>query len=252
MHIKTFKTHKIRSNESLIELIDSYVPQLSENTIFVITSKIVSLCEGRVVEKRDVTSKINLIRDSADAYLDTGSEPGPYDIHLTITNNILIPTAGIDESNGDGLYILYPKDVQQSALLIWDHLRKRDNLTHVGVIISDSHSTPLRRGVVGIGLGWCGFNSLYNYIGTPDCFGDPLKMTKVNVLDSLTAAAVFCMGEGNEQTPFATVENAPKVQFSEHPPGVEEINEFCIKMENDIYAPLLKSGNWIKPEQISV
>ena len=69
-------------------------------------------------------------------------------------------------------------------------------------------------------------------------------MTKVNVLDSITAAAVFCMGEGNEQTPFALVENAPKVEFTQAPPDDEEINEFCVSMENDLYSPLLKNGCW--------
>ncbi len=208
----------------------------------VITSKIVSLCEGRVVPGDEVSCKRQLVRNAADAYLD---EEAPFDIQLTITNNILIPSAGIDESNGNGSYILYPEDVQASALLIWNHLRKRDGLKRIGVIISDSHSTPLRRGVVGIGLGWCGFKPLYSYIGKPDCFNTPLKMTKVNVLDSLASAAVFCMGEGNESTPLATVRGVRNVEFEDSPPLAEDCEEFLVRMENDLYAPLLKNGNWV-------
>ncbi|WP_225416175.1 hypothetical protein [Wolbachia endosymbiont of Brugia malayi] len=42
----------------------------------------------------------------------------PYDLYLTIKDDILIPSAGIDESNGDEMYILYLKDVQKVAVLI--------------------------------------------------------------------------------------------------------------------------------------
>lgn len=244
MRINTHKTHAILCGESLFSIIDQYLPKVCEEAIVVITSKIISLCEGRVVEKNTVLSKKELIQQCADAYLDMGEESSPHDIELTITNNILIPSAGIDESNGNGMYILYPADVQRSAFAIWEHLRKRDSVNKVGVIISDSHSTPLRRGVVGIGLGWCGFHPLYSYIGKPDCFQQPLKMTKVNVLDSLTAAAVFCMGEGNEQTPIAVVEGASHVNFQDGSPTVEDCDEFLMTMENDLYAPLLVDPRW--------
>lgn len=245
MNIKTHKTHAILPNESLLAIIDSYLPPLGENTIVVITSKIISLCEGSVVDKSTGISKTTLIRESADAYLKREDHQSPHEVELTIKNNILIPSAGIDESNGNGFYILYPSNIQKSAKSLWDHLRKRDRVSHLGIIVSDSHSTPLRRGVVGIGLGWCGFSPLYSYIGKPDCFKTPLKMTKVNVLDSLTAAAVFCMGEGNEQTPLATITNAPKVEFLDRSPSKEETEEFCMTMENDLYAPLLKNDRWV-------
>lgn len=242
MHIKAHKTHAILPGESLFHILDTYLPKVGEGSIVVITSKIVSLCEGRVVKKDATICKKSLIQQCSQAYLDI--DAGPHDIHLTITNHILIPSAGIDESNGNGCYILYPQDVQQSAQAIWEHLKRRDGVKKLGVVISDSHSTPLRRGVVGIGLGWCGFHPLYSYIGKPDCFQTPLKMTKVNVLDSLTAAAVYCMGEGNEHTPFAVIEEAVNVDFQDSPPLPEDCAEFLVTMENDLYAPLLKNSHW--------
>jgi putative folate metabolism gamma-glutamate ligase len=246
MHIKTHKTHPITSQDSLFPLIDAYVPRLEEKSILAITSKIVSLCEGSVVAKESVSSKTDLIQQSADAYLDYKEEfPVQHSIQLTIKNNILIPSAGIDESNGNGDYILYPKDVQQSAISIWEYLRNRNGIQNVGVIITDSHTTPMRRGVMGIGLGWCGFSPTHNYIGKPDCFGALLRVTLANNLDALAAAAVFCMGEGNEQTPFAVITNAPKITFQSIPPTKEEIEHFCIPMEEDLYAPLLKNARWI-------
>lgn len=246
MHIKTYKTHRITTEDSLIGLVDAYIPSLKERSIVAITSKIISLCEGCVVEKSSVESKEALIRQSADAYLDLPNELiAPHAIQITIKNNILIPSAGIDESNGNGIYILYPKNIQQSATAIWEHLRKRDNLQELGIVITDSHTTPMRRGVIGIGLSWCGFKSLYDYIGKPDCFGVPLQVTMKNNLDALAVAAVFCMGEANEQTPFAVVNDAPNIEFQSAPPTDAEVQSLVIPMEEDLYAPLLKNEYWV-------
>jgi putative folate metabolism gamma-glutamate ligase len=250
MHIKTYRTHKITTRNSLFSLIDAYLPKIEERSIFVITSKIISLCEGSVVQKEEVVSKKVLIQESADAYLDYEDKTmNPYSIQLTVKNNILIPSAGIDESNGNGVYILYPKNIQQSAISIWEYLRNRDKLQELGILITDSHTTPMRRGVIGIGLGWCGFKPLYDYIGKPDCFGVPLRVTMRNNLDGLAAAAVFCMGEGNEQTPFAVVTHAHKIEFQLQPPTDKEIQELSIPMDKDLYAPLLKNTAWIFKNQ---
>lgn len=248
MQIKTIKTHRITPNESLFQILDTYVPSIQEQEIVIITSKVISLCEGRVVIKNSEVSKETLIKQSADAYLCVQEEENPYGIQLTIKNNILIPSAGIDESNGNGWYILYPEDVQKSAIAIWEYLRMRDGIQHLGIVITDSHTTPMRRGVIGIGLGWSGFKPLYSYIGKPDCFGDPLKVTMVNILDALAVSSVFCMGEGDEQTPFSIISNAPKIEFQDHPPTIEEIKGITIPMEEDLYAPLLKQGAWIFKE----
>jgi putative folate metabolism gamma-glutamate ligase len=244
MKINTIKTHAIEFGESLNAILDQYMPSLNSKNIVAITSKIVSLSQGRVVPKNSVHSKYTLIEREADAYLKENQSL--YNAHLTIKNNILIPSAGIDESNGDGMYILYPHNCQETARLIWEHLRKKHDVTHVGVIITDSHTTPLRKGVTGIALGWCGFEPLYSYIGKPDIFNVPLQVTQINVLDALAAAAVFMMGEGAEQTPIALITDVPKVQFLERPPLKQEEEMIHIPLEEDIYAPLLKSVEWIR------
>jgi putative folate metabolism gamma-glutamate ligase len=231
--------------------LDSCFPRLQEKEIAVVTSKVISLCEGRVVKKDPGVSKKALIKQTADACLCGEEENSPSGIQLTIKNNILIPSAGIDESNGNGCYILYPEDVQKSALAIWEYLRGRDRIDHLGVLITDSQITPMRRGVIGIGLGWCGFKPLYSYVGKPDCFGHPLNVTTVNILDALAVSSVFCMGEGDEQTPFSIISDAPKIEFQDHPPTIEEIRELSIPMEEDLYAPLLKRGSWTFKENAS-
>lgn len=248
MKINTYKTHRVTPKDSLFQLIDTYIQKLKERSILVVTSKIISLCEGSIVEKNEVESKEALIKQSADAYLDH-EVLNPYSIQFTLKNNMLVLSAGIDESNGGGIYILYPKNIQQSATSIWDYIRSRDKLQNVGVLITDSHTTPMRRGVVGMGLGWCGFQPLYSYIGKSDCFGHPLRVTIKNNLDGLAAAAVFCMGEGNEQTPFAIVTEAPNIEFQLAPPTSDELEKLSISLDEDVYAPLLKNGRWIFKQQ---
>src|SRR5579883_1125688 len=199
MRIKALRTHRITSDDSLEAVLDSYLPPLESGDILVLTSKILSVIQGRVIPK-DCISKEALIRQEADFILKIQT-PGSH--CLTIKDGVLIPSAGIDESNGDSVYILYPEDMQKDAVHVWGYCRQKYGLKDFGVLITDSHTTPMRRGVTGIALAWCGFEPLYSYIGKPDLFGQPLRVTQVNVLDALAAASVFVMGEGNEQTPCA-------------------------------------------------
>lgn len=246
VRVTTYKTHKITPGESLFNILDRYMPLSSiDQAIVVITSKIVSLCQKRVVEKAATPNKADLIHQEADLYLE-GDYSKQYGISLTIKNNILIPTAGIDESNGQGYYILYPKDVQKTATEIWEHFKNRYPEKKIGVLITDSRTTPLRRGVTGIALGWCGFKPLFSYIGKPDIFGSPLRVTLVNILDSLATSAVFEMGEGDEQTPLAMIEGASKISFENAPPTEADVESITIDLAEDLYAPLLTSVNWKK------
>lgn len=244
MNVKSIKTHRIKPEESLETLLNRYVHTLSEKTVLAITSKIISLCQGRVVSKAEVSKEV-LLQKEADAILET--DENPYGLYLTLKNNILIPSAGIDESNGEGVYILYPQDIQRTAIYLWEYLKKKHTLSHLGILITDSHTTPLRRGVTGIALGWCGFNPLYSYIGKPDLFGNPLRVSQSNILDGLASTAVLVMGEGNEQTPFVLIKDIPRISFLDHPPTWEEEQSITISMDEDLYGPFLKAGNWLKP-----
>jgi len=243
MKVSAVKTHPIAVGESLNMILDQYLTSLAEGTIVAITSKIISLCQGRVVPKSAVDNKFELVKREADAHLK--EQDNLYGAYLTIKHNVLIPSAGIDESNGDGMYILYPHNSQQVAAEVWRYLRQKHHLNHLGVIITDSHTMPLRKGVTGIALGWCGFEPLYSYVGKPDLFDHPLRVTYINIIDALATSAVFIMGEGAEQTPIALIENTPKVQFVSRSPTQEEEHMTHIPLEEDIYAPLLRSVDWI-------
>lgn len=244
MIVEPIQTPKIVvGGPKLFTILDSSLSSLEEQSILVITSKIVSICEGSVVRIGEKT-KQELIEQYAQYFIPP--QESKYHISLTITNNLLIPTAGIDESNGNGYYVLWPKNPQQTASEIHAYLTKRFALQNVGVLITDSKTMPLRLGTTGVSLGYCGFSSLNNYIGTPDLFGRNLLVTKANIADGLAAAAVLTMGEGNEQTPLVKISDVPFVHFSKEYPTAAERRELHIPLAEDIYGPLIESTKWQK------
>ncbi|MFH1643074.1 MAG: coenzyme F420-0:L-glutamate ligase [Patescibacteria group bacterium] len=219
--------------------------QLKEKSIFIITSKVVSIWQGRCVTREEFPDKDQLIVKEADFYLDRKEIPNEY-VMLTIKNNVLLPTAGIDESNAKGYYILLPQDPYKTAKQIYDFIQKEFNLKELGVIITDSRCTPLRRGTTGVALSYYGFNPLRDYRKTPDLFGRNYKVSVLNIADSLAVAGVLAMGEGSEQTPIAIVEDIDNVKFGNF--KLEGNDSFDMNPDFDIYAPLLKGMKWKKGE----
>lgn len=221
--------------------------KLKEKSVVIITSKIVAIGQGRCVkinqnlsEEDQRNEKDKLVKKEAEYYIDRKDVPNQMAI-LTIKNNILIPTAGIDESNANGYYILWPKKPFLEAKKIWQFLRKEFKIKKIGVIISDSHTTPLRAGMMGIAIAYYGFNPLNSYVGKKDIFGRKLKMTRVSVADSLAIAAVFEMGESNEMTPVAVIEDIRDIKF-----GFDSTKADPMKIDKkiDIYYPLIKNAPW--------
>jgi putative folate metabolism gamma-glutamate ligase len=245
MIVTPYITDPVVVGDTLFPILEKFLPPLKEKDIVAVTSKIVGICEGNVVKTHSSSEKRELIRTLAQLYIDNELTQR-YGFQLTIANNILIPNAGVDESNGNGYLVLWPKNPLKSATEIWNHLKKRNKLTYLGVVITDSHTTILRKGTTGIALSWCGFSPLNNYIGTPDIFGRNLQVTYAHIADGLAASAVTVMGEGNEQTPLAVIKEAQQVQFQRYPPSKEELADMRWPLEEDLYAPLLMNIPWKK------
>src|SRR3989344_2392907 len=249
MKITGVKTHKItQKDKDILGILDRYLPagrqgvkNLSENSIVAVASKIVAITEGRIV-KIGTIDKDELIKRESQYFLPR--KKNPYNVSLTITHGTLVATAGIDESNGNGFYILWPKDPQKSANRIRIWLKSRFNLKNIGVIITDSRTTPLRWGVTGFSIASCGFEPLKDYIGKKDIFGKKLEYTKLSVMDNLAAAAAVVMGEGDEQTPIAVIEEIPGVVFKEKNPSKKDLRKIKITIDEDLYAPLLKNAHF--------
>lgn len=242
MKVTSLKTKPIVLGDKLFEILESAIKSLPERSVVAITSKIISICEGNVV-KIGTKDKNELIKEQAEYYLPPNDR---YNFSLTIKNNIMIASAGIDESNGNGYYVLWPKEPQKTANGIRAFFKKKFKLKNLGVIIVDSKTTPLRWGVTGVAVVHSGFSALNDYIGTPDIFGRLFRVEKANVADMLAASAVGVMGEGNEQTPIAVIEDIPFVHFQDRNPTKRELKDLVITMEEDLFAELLKGVKWKK------
>ncbi len=254
MRIIPIKTHKItREDKDLFGIFDKYLPQLSEKSIVAITSKIISITEGRIVQIQNSEFIIhNSGKDQKDELIEQESEfylprdENKFNVSLTVTRGNLVASAGIDESNGNGYYILWPADTQAAANKIREYLGQKFNIRDIGVIITDGKTTPLRWGVTGFALSYSGFVPLKNYIGADDIFGRKMEYTKMNIADGLAGAATLVMGEGNEQTPLAVISDLSTIEFQDRNPTQEELAALKISMDEDLYAPFLKSVKWQK------
>jgi len=247
MVVKAVKTRKVVAGEGdLYALLDEYLPKIKDRSVVAITSKIVAICEGRVMP-RDQITKDELIAAESEFYLPGGI--GKMRHHFTITNNIIVASAGVDESNGDGNYVLWPKNPQRAANDIRSYLARRHGLKHVGVILTDSVIRMLRRGTTGIALSHSGFLAVRNYIGQPDLFGRPFAVTWANIADGLAASAVLVMGEGAEQTPLTVIEDVDFVKFQSRNPSSAELADLQISREEDLFAPFMDNLNWRRGRQ---
>ena len=244
MNVNPIQTHSITTIENnLLAILATYVTQVEERSILAITSKIVSICQGRVAAHTG-TDYQRLVENEADFFLPPSASR--YHVTLTLKDNILTPNAGVDESNANGDYVLWPHEPQAVANDVRAWLRSHFGLRQVGVLITDSTPVPLRWGVTGVAIAHSGFLALNDYVGRTDLFGRKLRMTKANVANALAAAAVLVMGEGDEGTPMALISDLPFVQFQERNPTAEELQALHIDLHDDLYAPLLSGVEWQK------
>jgi len=230
MLIKPIHTTIFEAGDSLEDFIARFIPAVSENSIIVVTSKIVAVSQRRIVSGGSA-EKVLWIKKESEKYIKTKW------CYLTLKNGQWCANAGIDESNsqGGGL-ILLPKDPYRDANKLRKKLLKLYRVKKLGVIITDSRIFPLRQGVTGVAIGYAGFQGIRNYIGLNDLFGRQIMMTKTNVADSLAAAAVLEMGEGSEQIPLAVITGVSRIAFTER----VEKKELQMDPKDDLYRPLFQ------------
>jgi putative folate metabolism gamma-glutamate ligase len=247
MIIRPIKTRILQPpKDDLLAVIKSVIKKLPEKSILAITSKVVAIGQGQCIPRDQVKFKDQLIISQSDKYLDRKLVPQNAVMH-TIKNNLFIPSSGIDESNANNYYIIWPKNPAKTSYEIWKFLRKNYKTKKFGVIITDSHTIPLRRGVTGISLGYFGFEPIKNYVGTRDLFGRKLKITQANYVDSLATSAVLIMGEGKESTPMSLITDIPFIKFINHKYIAKtKYSTLEIEEKTDLYYPLLSSVAWKK------
>lgn len=227
MIIRPIKTRVFCEGEDLFTFITHYFKELKEKSVVIVTSKIVALAEKRTFIAKNEQSKQDLIIAESEIAI-----PTKY-TWLTVKDKMVMAAAGIDESNANGKLILLPKDSYKTAQKLCITLKKKYRVKNLGVLITDSRTTPLRLGVTGVAIGYAGFCGIIDYRGKPDIFGRKLEYSRTNIADSLATSATLVMGEGNEQQPLAIIEKAP-IKFS------DKINrdELTIDIQDDMYRPL--------------
>ncbi len=168
-------------------------PALSGGDVVVVTQKVVSKAEGRLVEldPDDPDARRSLVESHSVRVLRRRSE-------LLISETpqgFVCANAGIDLSNvAAGHAALLPVDADRSARRIRDGLRARLGL-EVGVVVSDTFGRPWRRGVTDVAIGCAGVAALVDLRGSADALGRPLQVTEVAVADELASAAELVMGK---------------------------------------------------------
>ena len=193
------KTGVFKEGEDLFSFLTNNIKKLREKSVVVVTSKIVALAERRTAVAENTVVKEKLSSRESDFAIQTKY------VWLTSKDGMIMASAGIDESNADGKLILLPRDSFKAARSLRDALRKKYNVRHLGVLITDSRTMPLRAGVTGVAIGYAGFRGIKDYRGKPDIFGRIFKFSRTNVADGLAAAAVLVMGEGNEPQPLTII-----------------------------------------------
>lgn len=239
MQVIAYRLRALKApKDSLKEAILASSIRPKEGDIIAISSKVVSIGEGRCVPTGSI-GKEELVKSEADWHLKP--KTSKWRRIFTIARGALVGSSGIDESNGSGHYVLFPEDPFKSAreLRVW--LRRTYDIQKLAVIITDSTSLPLRRGAVGFALSWDGIDPLRDYRGTKDLFGRAIEIEMANLIDSLAAAAVFEMGEGSEQTPIAVIRGAKGVVFKNRS---KEKDQLIVDPEDDLFAPILWRGGW--------
>jgi coenzyme F420-0:L-glutamate ligase / coenzyme F420-1:gamma-L-glutamate ligase len=181
-------------------------PELRQGDVLVITQKIVSKAEGRLVpiDPDDPAAKVALVEQESVRILRRRG-----DLIISETRHgFICANAGIDLSNvAVGTAALLPEDSDRSARRIRAGLRALLGVD-VGVIISDTFGRTWRRGVTDVAIGCAGVAAVVDLRGTPDANGRDLVATEVCVADELASAAELVMGK-DRGIPAAIVRGVP-------------------------------------------
>lgn len=175
---------------------------LQAGDVLVVTQKIVSKAEGRLVpvNPEDPRSAKALVEDESVRIV---RRRGDLIISET-THGFVCANAGIDLSNVPAGYAaLLPVDCDRSARRIRDGLRADLGL-EFGVIISDTFGRPWRKGLTDVAIGVAGIAAVVDLRGTADALGRELQVTEVAIADEIASAAELVMGKATN-VPVAVV-----------------------------------------------
>ncbi len=183
---------EISAGARLADLLATHAT-LAGGDVVVVTQKVVSKAEGRLVplDPGDAGARRRLIEAESTRVL---RRRGDLVVSET-AHGFVCANAGVDLSNvPHGSAALLPVDPDRSARRIRDGLRSLTGLD-VAVIVSDTFGRPWRNGVTDVAIGCAGIAAVVDLRGTPDALGRELAVTEVAVADELASAAELVMGK---------------------------------------------------------
>jgi coenzyme F420-0:L-glutamate ligase/coenzyme F420-1:gamma-L-glutamate ligase len=201
----------------LATLITTAAPWLRDGDLLVVTSKIVSKTEGRLVAVPEEGPERERARQEAVAAetARTVATRGPTRIVAT-HHGFVMASAGVDASNVERNQLaLLPKDPDASARALRTAIAERYGL-RVAVIISDTMGRPWRNGLTDVALGAAGVEPLHDHRGRTDPYGNELQLTQTAMADELAAAADLVKGKTN-RVPVAVVRGLPALPDGDGP-----------------------------------
>ncbi len=212
MHYIPVKTRVlVPPQDDLLAVFRESLPTLRERDIVLISSKVVAIHEGFTVPIGQGVEKATLVAEAADLIIPRPYWPAP----ITVAHHTFLGAAGIDESNGNGHYILLPKDLFTSASSLRQWLATEYEVRELGVIITDSRSMPFRFGATGVALAWAGIEPIEDCRGRKDLFGREIQYERSNLVDGLAAGANVLMGEVDECTPIVIARDVPRIVYTD-------------------------------------
>ena len=165
--------------------------ELADNDILVVTHKVVSKQEGRIVEIRTEEAYRAVIAEESVSII---RRRGDLVIAQT-RHGFICANAGVDRSNvAAGYALLLPIDPDRSAHRLRTLIARATGVD-IGVVITDTFGRPWRRGLVDVAIGVSGVTAIIDLKGTTDTHGNELNVTEVNVVDEIAAAADLVMGK---------------------------------------------------------
>ncbi|MET8102057.1 coenzyme F420-0:L-glutamate ligase [Streptomyces sp. NPDC005236] len=181
---------EVRPGDDLAKLLAAAEPGLVDGDVLLVTSKIVSKAEGRIVEAADREAAIDA--ETVRVVARRGA--------LRIVENrqgLVMAAAGVDASNTPaGTVLLLPEDPDASARAIRAGLRDALGVD-VGVVITDTFGRPWRTGLTDVAIGAAGVQVLDDLRGLTDAHGNPLSATVVATADELAAAGDLVKGKSS-------------------------------------------------------
>lgn len=212
------KTDLIKPNANFFEVLTRNLIanniELKNKDILVVAESVLATMQGRIIDLQNIEPSEKALELAREYEMDARYVEviikesdkiygGVKNVLLCKKEGNLLANAGVDQSNAPLNHVVLLPDLDN----IVDLRREIENHFEIkiGLIVADSRTQALRRGVIGLALATTGFEPVESFIGRKDLYGKELKFTYRALADDIACAAQIEMGESDESIPFVIV-----------------------------------------------